>query len=112
MINRLTYADPGVTVGHHEPLPGRRAEQDQKRGRLLSIGTVHPDNVRAIEPYIVDRRNTPGTEPPKASVWKKGDGIHNTDPDPAAPAKAWAGWICIEAGEPGQWAPFGPIGAP
>jgi len=82
----------------------------EKYGRLLQIGTVHPDNVRAVEPYIIDRRNTPGTEPPKTGVWKKGDCIRNTDPDPAVPAKAWAGWICIKDGEPGGWVPYGALG--
>jgi len=82
----------------------------EKYGRLVSLGSVHPDNVRALEPYVVDRRNTPGTEPPKAGVWKKGDCIRNTDPDPAVPEKAWAGWICVEAGEPGRWVPFGNLG--
>jgi hypothetical protein len=84
----------------------------EKYGRLVQLGTVHPNNVRALEPYMVDRRNTPGIEPPKTGVWKKGDCIRNTDPDPTVPAKAWAGWICIEAGEPGKWAPFGRIEAP
>jgi hypothetical protein len=84
----------------------------ERYGRLVQLGTVHPDNVRAVEPYIVDRRNSPGTEPPKRGIWKKGDCIRNTDPDPAVSAKAWAGWICIEAGEPGKWAPFGRIEKP
>ena len=57
----------------------------------------------------LDRRNTPGAKPPKTGVWRKGDRILNTDPDPKTPAKAWAGWICIEAGEPGKWTPFGAL---
>jgi hypothetical protein len=103
--------DIGTTFGNRD---SKRfyGEGVEKHGRLLRIGTVHPSNVRAVEPYIVDRRNTPGIEPPKTGVWKKGDCIRNTDPDPAVPAKAWAGWICISAGEPGKWAPFGRIEAP
>jgi hypothetical protein len=84
----------------------------EKYGRLVQLGAVHPDNVRAVEPYVVDRRNTPGTAPPTAGIWKKGDCIRNTDPDPDVPERAFAGWICIEAGEPGKWAPFGRIEAP
>jgi hypothetical protein len=84
----------------------------EKYGRLVQLGTVHPNNVRAVEPYVVDRRNTPEKAPPTKGVWQKGDCIRNTDPDPAVPAKAWAGWICIEAGEPGKWAAFGRLEAP
>jgi len=82
----------------------------ERYGRIIHVGTTHTDNIRVIEPYVVDRRNTPGTEPPKAGVWQKGDRIMNTDPDPAVSSKAWAGWICIESGEPGRWVPFGTLG--
>ena len=100
--------DIGTTFSNRD---SRRfyGEGIEKYGRLLQIGTVHPDNVRAVEPYIVDRRNTPGTEPPKMGIWKKGDCIRNTDPDPTMPTKAWAGWICVEAGEPGIWVPYGKL---
>jgi len=84
-------------------------EGQDKYSRLLQIGTVHPDNVRAVEPYITNRRNTPGTEAPKKGVWQRGDRIRNTEPDAAMPVKAWAGWICTEAGEPGKWGAFGTL---
>jgi len=58
----------------------------------------------------VDRRNTPGTGPPGTGVWQRGDGIINLEPDPAVPAKAWRGWVCVKAGEPGEWAPYGALG--
>jgi hypothetical protein len=79
-------------------------------GRAIHLGTRHSDNGRILEPYVVDRRNTPGTQPPTAGVWRKGDRILNVDPDPAVPAKTWAGWICIQEGEPGKWRPFGALG--
>jgi len=82
----------------------------ERYGRIIHLGTIHPGNPRILEPYVVDRRSLPGTAPPSTGVWKKGDRILNTDPDPDVPAKAWAGWICIEAGEPGQWVPFGALG--
>jgi hypothetical protein len=109
--SRSPIIDIGTTFSNRD---GRRfyGEGIEKYGRLVQVGSVAPDNVRAVEPYIVDRRNTPGTEPPRTGAWKKGDCIRNTDPEPAVPAKAWAGWICIEAGEPGTWAPFGRIGTP
>jgi hypothetical protein len=79
-------------------------------GRVIHLGTRHPQNGRILEPYVVDRRNTPGSQPPTAGVWKKGNRILNVDPDPAVAAKSWAGWICIKDGEPGTWAPFGAMG--
>ena len=82
----------------------------EKYGRLIEVGTIDPRNPRVLEPYVVDRRNTPGTEPPSAGVWQRGDCIRNTEPDPNTPEKAWAGWICIEAGEPGKWIPYGALG--
>jgi len=101
--------DIGTTFSNRD---SRRfcGEGIERFGRLVRIGVVHPDNVRAVEPYVVDRRHTPGHAPPVAGVWKKGDRILNTDPDPNTPAKAWAGWICIKAGEPGEWLPFGALG--
>lgn len=81
-------------------------------GRLLQLGTTHPKNARILEPYIVDRRCTPGAAPPAKGVWQRGDGIVNTEPDPNVAAKAWRGWICIKGGEPGEWAPYGAIGSP
>jgi len=103
--------DLGTTFSNRD---SRRfyGEGIERYGRLVQLGTVHPDNVRVVEPYLVDRRNMPGTGPPKTGVWQKGDCIRNIDPDPTVPAKAWAGWICIEAGEPGRWAPFGRIEQP
>ena len=79
-------------------------------GRVIHIGTPHPKNGRLIQPYVVDRRNTPGTAPPTSGVWERGDGIINTEPDPTVPAKAWRGWVCIKAGEPGEWTPYGALG--
>jgi|GEM_PF-2289583 len=123
----------GVTFGN--PIAGFRGEGITKYGRLVQIGApmLESDNpiyniVMGItpretgriaaegtspfwqDPYISDRRNRPGTTPPTGGVWQKGDCIRNTDPDPNVPAKAWAGWICIEAGEPGKWLPFGALG--
>jgi hypothetical protein len=88
---------------------GFTGEGITRYGRIIHYGTRHPQNARILEPYVVDRRNTPGTAPPSSGVWAKGDAILNIDPDPGTPAKAWRGWICIEAGEPGRWAPFGAV---
>jgi len=82
----------------------------ERYGRLVQIGTLASGTRDVVDPYVIDRRNTPGTAAPTEGVWKKGDRILNTDPNPSVSAKAYAGWICVEAGEPGMWAPYGKIG--
>jgi len=89
---------------------GFTGEGISKYGRLVRMGTRDPKNGRILQPYILDRRHIPGTAPPTTGVWKRGDRILNIEPDPTNPAKAWAGWICVEGGEPGRWAPFGLLG--
>ena len=125
----------GVTFGH--PDAGFGGEGITKHHRLVRIGTAaleSADPSRAIvwglaartapplaekgtsptwtDPYLVDRRNWPGDGPPKTGLWQKGDGVVNTDPNPNVPAKAWRGWICIKAGEPGEWCPYGRLESP
>ena len=123
----------GITFGN--PIAGFGGEGITKYGRLVRIGTAaleSKDPSRAIvwgvtprtapplaeegtspswnDPYITDRRSTPGTEPPSDGKWNEGDRILNVKPNPEVHAKAWAGWICIKAGEPGKWVPFGALG--
>ena len=117
------------------PIAGFRGEGITKNKRLVRIGTdalessdparVNPGGVTPRttprvamkgtdphwnDPYIIDRRNWPGTQPPVEGIWQKGDGVVNIDPDPNVPSKAWRGWICIKEGEPGAWKPYGAIG--
>jgi hypothetical protein len=101
--------DVGTTFSNREGLRFI-GEGIERYGRIVHVGTLGPGRGDVVEPYVIDRRNTPGTGPPTSGVWQKGDRILNTDPDPSDPAKSWAGWLCIEAGEPGNWAPFGRIG--
>ena len=88
---------------------GFTGEGVTRYGRVIHVGTRDPKNARILQPYVVDRRHTPGTHPPTAGYWQKGDGIINTDPDPTVAAKAFRGWVCIEAGEPGAWLPYGAL---
>ncbi len=43
--------------------------------------------------------------PPTDGTYARGDRVHNTQPT----LGSFAGWICIEAGSPGVWRPFGRI---
>lgn len=40
---------------------------------------------------------------PKSGIWKLGDIVYNSKPK----VNNYIGWICIEAGNPGVWKPFG-----
>tara|TARA_B100000674_G_scaffold124364_1_gene95334 strand:+ start:2486 stop:3598 length:1113 start_codon:yes stop_codon:yes gene_type:complete len=48
-----------------------------------------------------------GSEVPNSGNYKKGDIVWNTNPAPTG----YVGWICIQDGTPGEWKPFGQIGA-
>ncbi len=109
--SQATIIDQGTVFVDRDAV-GFTGEGVTRYGRVIHVGTRHPKNGRILEPYVVDRRSTPGAAPPTKGVWRKGDRILNVDPDPTAPTKAWAGWICIEGGEPGRWAPFGRIETP
>ena len=97
------------TVFINKDCPGFVGEAITKHHRLIQVGTRHPQNARVVEPYVVDRRHVPGTAAPESGEWQKGDGVINIDPDPAVPDRACRGWICVEAGQPGRWLPYGVI---
>lgn len=44
---------------------------------------------------------------PDAGTWNRGDVVWNTAPD----AGKSVGWVCVRAGTPGTWLPFGTINA-
>jgi hypothetical protein len=109
-ISQSTIIDHG-TIFLNKDCAGFTGEGVTKYRRLVSIGTRNAQNARILDPYVIDRRNVPGIGSPSSGYWNRGDGIVNIEPDPAVPAKAWRGWICIQSGEPGQWAPYGALGS-
>jgi hypothetical protein len=52
------------------------------------------------------RKFITGTAAPIAGTFSVGDTCWNTTPN----IGGYMGWVCISAGTPGQWAPFGMIG--
>lgn len=46
-------------------------------------------------------------EIPTQGNYKKGDIVWNSDPKPTG----YVGWVCVRAGQPGDWKPFGHISA-
>ncbi len=55
--------------------------------------------------YIAGMLNAAGTEPPTTGSWPLGARVHNTAPA----VGGYEGWICVAAGTPGTWRPFGKI---
>jgi hypothetical protein len=113
---KAEFCGEGVTKFHRLVRIGAAAMQtDDPTQKIVwglsprTIPRTSPEgsNPAWIDPYLVDRRNWPGNAPPTSGVWQKGDGVVNVDPDPNIPAKAWRGWICVAAGEPGKWRPYG-----
>ncbi|OHB57815.1 MAG: hypothetical protein A2Y12_17310 [Planctomycetes bacterium GWF2_42_9] len=106
-VSQSTIIDQG-TVFINKNQTGFTGAGATQYGRVISIGTRDPSNARILQPYVVDRRNTPGTSAPTSGTWSKGDRILNIDPANVA-GKNYSGWICTEAGTPGIWKPFGLI---
>ena len=48
-----------------------------------------------------------GAKTPTEGSYRKGDIVWNSDPKPTG----YVGWICTRDGTPGEWKPFGQIGA-
>jgi len=46
-----------------------------------------------------------GTEAPTSGVYNQGDIVWNSRPE----QRKYVGWVCVRAGNPGMWAPFGEI---
>jgi hypothetical protein len=47
-----------------------------------------------------------GTTYPIAGAYNAGDIIWNIEPK----VNQFVGWVCVQAGDPGIWSPFGKIG--
>jgi hypothetical protein len=43
--------------------------------------------------------------PPQQGTWRVGDQALNREPK----AGGYVGWVCVTAGSPGEWRPFGLI---
>jgi hypothetical protein len=75
----------------------------------LSVNINNPDPSLQFsvngDVSIGGKRFTNGSQAPTEGMFNIGDMCWNTNPTPTG----YVGWICITAGTPGQWAPFGLI---
>lgn len=65
----------------------------------VSLSTSGPISVQGMK---IER----ASGVPSAGVYSAGDIVYNTNPQPTG----YVGWVCVRAGTPGEWKPFGPIG--
>ena len=75
----------------------------------LSVGINNPDpdlNFSVSgDVSIGNKRFTNGASAPTSGSYELGDMCWNTNPQ----ASSHIGWVCVSAGNPGQWLPFGEI---
>lgn len=75
----------------------------------LAIGVNNPDSdvdlhVRGAIKFN-NKKHLSGTTPPTGGQFNQGDIVWNESPQ----QRGHIGWVCIRAGNPGNWAPFGDI---
>lgn len=104
-LSRLTVTSKGDIVFGS---PSKGKIQTTIYGNL-SVGVNTPDpnvDLHVAGPIrFSGNLHTTGTQPPSFGNYTAGDIVWNSTPTPGN----WVGWICISAGTPGQWRPFGQI---
>ena len=75
----------------------------------VGIGINNPDTSLSVaSPIKVQGKKIEfGERIPDNGIYNRGDLIFNTQPSPTG----YVGWVCIREGTPGEWKPFGAIGA-
>jgi hypothetical protein len=99
------YADEnGISIGNNQ-----NTSRPVKVFGPLSIGISNPDpsvNLSVSGNIILGGKKFISKESaPSEGIFNKGDVCWNVNPAPGN----FIGWVCISAGTPGQWAPFGLI---
>lgn len=75
----------------------------------LGVNVSHPD--QRADLHIAgsikfnDKLHLSGTESPSYGNHVQGDIVWNSNPS----INSYVGWVCVQAGSPGQWLPFGSI---
>tara|TARA_B100000212_G_scaffold75301_2_gene53269 strand:- start:644 stop:1756 length:1113 start_codon:yes stop_codon:yes gene_type:complete len=75
----------------------------------LGIGVNNPDVCFSTSGPIKfeNKKFEVGSDIPQQGNYKRGDIVWNSTPSPTG----FVGWVCIQDGTPGEWKPFGQIGA-
>lgn len=89
---------------------GNLNKQVKVLGRLgIGVNTVDEDTALAVNGNIkfANKKFSSGTGIPTSGLYNKGDIVWNSNPINSS----YIGWVCVVSGTPGQWEPFGYIGA-
>ena len=104
-IDEFKISDNELVIGNNQ-----NPTRPLKLFGQLAIGVNTPDASVDLEVKgnvsFAGKKFVTGTTAPIFGSFKLGDICWNTEPQEGS----YAGWICIKAGNPGEWAPFGAIG--
>ena len=79
---------------------------NQKYGALKNANPKEDVSLTVAGSVSFDNKKfTTGDGKPTLGSYNKGDIVWNTDPK----ATDYIGWVCVTAGSPGAWLPFGSI---
>ena len=102
---KVVYSDDTqISIGDSS-----RTDKAVKVFGSLSVGITNPDPSLKFsvngDVNIGGKRFTTGTDAPLSGTYQIGDICWNNRPQ----SGSYIGWVCIVAGDPGQWLPFGGI---
>jgi hypothetical protein len=86
-----------------------KIEKDAFVSGKLAIGVQHPDSnvdlhVRGAIKFN-NKIHLNGDRTPTSGIYNQGDIVWNSKPT----QRSFVGWVCVQEGNPGIWAPFGEI---
>ena len=102
---KVVYSDDTqISIGDSS-----RTDKAVKVFGALSVGIANPDPSLKFsvngDVNIGGKRFTTGATAPATGSFQVGDICWNNRPQ----ASSYIGWVCVVAGDPGQWMPFGAI---
>lgn len=89
---------------------GSGGKQVKILGKLgIGVNTVEDDTALSVNGNIkfANKKFSSGSDIPASGLYNKGDIVWNSNPNNSS----YIGWVCVVSGTPGQWEPFGYIGA-
>ena len=111
-LDIVTDSTPRITVKGNGNIdlgnPNRNPVQVTVNGKL-SVGVTVPDpavDLHVAGPARINNKlHISAKEPPKSGTYGVGDIVWNAEPR----VNQYVGWVCLRAGSPGSWYPFGEI---
>lgn len=98
-----------VTAGGNIKVGNSASQSQMTVYGKVAVGVEHPDN--EVDLHVKgaikfnNKKHLSGTAVPDGGNYNEGDIVWNERPA----SGGHIGWVCIKAGNPGRWAPFGQI---